>query len=289
MTIKTILIPVDGDEAVEKVLDTAQIIAQRFGSHICAIHVSENTLQSYNYVSNLPKALKDSVANEENVQLDSLAENIYQQLVSYCRDRELSLAKQSQQTREANSVSWLHAKGPVSQTLIDYARLNDVTLLNRPSKSKSTFRRGQALSMAETIMVKSGRPVLLIPPQWKVRKCEHAVIGWNQSLESSKAVAMTIPWLSQMEKVTVVVARSREESGHSLINYLAWHDVEAQIQILNRGSTSAGERLLQLCDEIEADFLVMGAYGAAKIEKYLFGGVTNYVLNNAQIITVMVH
>ena len=288
MTIKTILVPLDGNEPVEDVMATALVIAERFGSHISTLHVSENTFQSVNYVANLSKSLKKSVLNEENHQLDETASRVQQELEDYCEQRGLHLTSGPSESN-AITVSWTHVHGSAVSTLVDYSRLHDVTALKRPAKKSSILRRGQGLSMTESILVQSGRPVLLVPPNWKARKCRHAVIAWNQSLESSRAVAMTIPWLSQMDQVSIVVSKSRDTSGQKLIDYLKWHGVDAGIKILNRQSSSAGKRLLQLCGEIEGDFLVMGGYGTARIEQYFFGGVTDHVLNHSEIITVMVH
>ena len=289
MSIKSILVPMDGEEPVEKVLGTALIVANRFGSHITAIHVSQNTLQSFNYVGNLSKSLKESVIEEENSQLDKIANSIVQKLELFCSERGLDLLQGSANAANESSISWVHEKGSINETLVNHARLHDVTLLNRPVQMNSVIRRGQALTTTETILTQSGRPVLFVPPDWDVRKCQHAVIAWNQSLESSRALAMTIPWLNQMEKVSIVVAKSRESSGQKLLDYLSLHRVRANVNILNRKSLTAGKRLLQFCDENGGDFLIMGAYGPPLIEKILFGGVTNHVLNNSQIITVMAH
>lgn len=288
MTIKTILVPLDGNEPVEDVMSTALVIAERFGSHISTLHVSENTLQSVNYVANLSRSLKESVVNEENHQLDEIASRVRQELEAYCEKQGLHLTQGPSET-DAITVSWTHIHGSANSILIDYSRLHDVTALKRPAKKSSVLRRGQGLSFTESVLVQSGRPVLLVPPNWQTRKCQHAVIAWNQSLESSRAIAMTIPWLSQMEAVSVVVAKSREASGKLLVEYLRWHKIEADVKILDRKSSSAGKRLLKLCDEVGGDFLVMGGYGTARIEQYLFGGVTDYVLNHSEIITVMVH
>ena len=288
MTIKTILVPLDGNDSVENVMSAAVVVARRFDSHISTIHVSENTLQSVNYVANLSKSLKQSVMDEENQKLEEVSSRIHNDLKAFCDKHRLDISDKAAESSQV-TVSWTHAHGSAASTLIDYARLHDVTALKRPQKNKSILRRGQGLSFTENVMVKSGRPVLLVPPQWQAKKCRHAVLAWNQSLESSRAIAMTIPWLSQMEQVSIVVAQSRQTSGEQLVQYLDWHGIEAQIKVLNRKSSTAGKRLLKLCDEINGDFLVMGAYGTARIEQYLFGGVTDYVLNNSEVITVMVH
>ena len=129
----------------------------------------------------------------------------------------------------------------------------------------------------------------MVPPEWQARKCEHAVVAWNHSQEASRAVAMTLPWLRQMQSVTVVVAKQREEQGKQLLEYLDLHGVSASHTVLNRGGLSAGERLLDLNREIGGDFLVAGGFSTPRSSQRLFGGVTSHLLRHSDVITTLVH
>ena len=100
---------------------------------------------------------------------------------------------------------------------------------------------------------------------------------------------MTLPWLEQMQKVTIVVARRRKSGGEKVRQQLAWHGIKAEVEILNRRSQSAGTRLLNICKKLEGDFLVMGGYSQSRLRQRIFGGVTDHMLAYSGIITVMVH
>ena len=187
------------------------------------------------------------------------------------------------------TASWIHEYGAINDILIDYARLNDVTAFSRPEIEENIIHRGVLGDTLQSVMLEAGRPMLVVPPQWQARKCEHAVIGWNHSQEASRALSMTIPWLLEMKKVTIAVSKRREDKGVRLMQYLSWHGIESEIEILNRKTQSAGERLLGVCDEVGGDFLVVGGFSTARAKERLFGGVTNYLLSSSDVITAIVH
>jgi nucleotide-binding universal stress UspA family protein len=47
--------------------------------------------------------------------------------------------------------------------------------------------------------------------------------------------------------------------------------------------------MLEACDEIGAEFLVVGGFSHTRTRQRLFGGVTSYLLGNTDVITVMAH
>jgi nucleotide-binding universal stress UspA family protein len=289
MAIKTILVPLDGSDSAYNALETALVIAKRFQAHISAIHVSQSNLQSATFVfASIPKALRESVEEEGQKALNRQADEIRSRFESFCQDQQVKLVdKPGQETGVTGS--WIHEFGSVTETLIDYARLHDVTAFARPQKQQNVIHRGVLGDTLQTVMLEAGRPMIVVPPQWQARACEHAVIGWNHSQEASRALSMTIPWLLEMKKVTIVVARKREGKGGKLQEYLSWHGIDSEIAVLNRGSKSAGERILDICESAGGDFLVVGGYSTARAKERLFGGVTNYLLSTSNVITAIVH
>jgi nucleotide-binding universal stress UspA family protein len=289
MAIKTILVPLDGSDSAYNALETALVVANRFKAHISAIHVSQSNLQSATYVfASIPKALRDSVEAEGAKALNRQADEIRSRFESICHAHQISLVDKPGQGTDVTG-SWNHEFGSVNDTLIDYARLHDVTAFARPEEKQNVLHRGVIGDTLQTVMLEAGRPMIVVPPQWQARPCEHAVIGWNHSQEASRALSMTIPWLLQMKKVTIVVAKQRESKGGRLQAYLSWHGIDSEITVLNRGSKSAGERILDICDSAGGDFLVVGGYSTARAKQRLFGGVTNYLLSNSNVITAIVH
>ena len=140
-------------------------------------------------------------------------------------------------------------------------------------------------------MLRSGRPVMIVPPspEWQAHKVDHAAIGWNDSVEASRALSMTLPWLAQMKKVTVLVSKKREGDVEDVVRYLKRQGCKAGHHIITGRGSSVGKKMLENCKDIGAEFLVVGGFSHARTRQRLFGGVTSHLLANTDIITVMAH
>lgn len=287
MAIKSILVPIDGSDRSWEALEASLVVARRFNSHITALLVSESALKSATFV-NVSSQLKKTVFAEENATLEAKAEEIQKQVESFGRRRNLAWSETPVKDGRV-TISFHHELGEVSDVIVRWSRYHDTVVISRPQQPKGKVRRGRIGSTAEAVLMESGKPVMIVPPGWKPRKTRRALVAWNDSLEASKALSMTLPWLAQMQKVTVVVSRQRKDGGELVQRQLAWHDIKADVEILNRRQLSAGARMLKICDRLECDFLVMGGYSQSRIRQRVFGGVTDHVLANAHVITVMVH
>ena len=171
--------------------------------------------------------------------------------------------------------------------MIREGRLVDVITISRPEAHRIG---GPAVGeRLESLLMNTGRPVLVVPPNWACHRVEHAAIGWNDSAEASRALFMTMPWLSQMQSITIVTSNKRKASAEQVQPYLALHGCDAGIKYLDDRSGSVGERMLDACGEVGAEFLVVGGFSHARARQRLFGGVTSFLLKNTNIITVMVH
>lgn len=288
MAIKSILVPTDGREDMKKVLEAALVVARRFESHIMVLHVSEGTLLGAREV-HLPDKLHASARIEERRLLQERADDILDRVVAFAKRRRITLCDPPSGRPDGITISFHHESGNVRDTLVHWARTVDATAVMRPTSFGRFLSRSILESNLDALMLHSGSPILLVPPDWVVHRAQRAVVAWNQSLESSRALSMTIPWLVQMKSVTVVAPRRLHNIGHRVVGHLGRHGVNADFQILNRRTASAGKRLLAICRNLEADFLVMGGYSHSRMQERVFGGVTEYVLKNSKIVTVMVH
>lgn len=287
MTIKAILVPTDGEETMSTVLDTAIVVARRFAAHITVFHVSDSSMKSAMY-TNMSRDLKQKVLDEEKKILVAKADEIRNRVEAFAKKRRIALSDRPLE-EEKISMSFHHEIGTKRETLVHWARLFDTTAVMRPAKTKG--RLGLALygNALEAIMLQSGKPVLMVPPDWEAHRTQNAVVAWNHSLEASRALAMTIPWLVQMKKVTVVVPKRLLESGERVVEHLAWHGANAEVETLNRRTSTVGKRILKICDNVGAEFLVMGGYSHSRMQEHVLGGVTDHILRNSTVITVMAH
>lgn len=288
MTIKSILVPLDGSEESYNVLDTALVVANRFDARIKGIHVTPVAVESLPFQFDpLPAKLKQAVIEETRKKSLQGAADIEQQFRAFCDKHGIEVGDSL--VTEGVGAVWHVESGDTVEVLIRHGRLCDVIATFRPRKVSARVRRSPAGANLEALLLRAGRPILMVPPKWSAHKVGHAAIAWNESLEASRALAMTMPWLKQMKTVTVIVSKKRKGSVPDLCAYLELHGVGAQVKYLPAKIKSVGEAILDCCKENKVEFLVVGGFSHTRARQLFFGGVTQYLLKNSKVITVMVH
>ncbi|MDJ0777653.1 MAG: universal stress protein [Gammaproteobacteria bacterium] len=282
--IKIILVPLDGGERSAEVLDTALVIATRFDAHIKVVHVRAKGKEPY-MMTGVPEKLRDQFAEMNQKMAGSVVDTVRVQFKAFCDAHRVNVTRKPS-TAKGVSASLHIMDGSPRAVLDQESRLVDVIAMSRPFKHRiGGLGVGE---IHESLMVNSGRPVLIVPPEWKARRADRAAIGWNESVEASRALALTLPWLMQMKKVTVIVSKKREQAAGDVVDYLKRHGCKADYATISGGG-NIGKKMLEVCDDIEAEFLVVGGFSHTRTRQRFFGGVTSYLLANTDLITVMAH
>jgi nucleotide-binding universal stress UspA family protein len=126
------------------------------------------------------------------------------------------------------------------------------------------------------------------------------MVAWNGSRESARAVQDAMPFLQRAEKVTVVrLNESKSEPGASSVNripgadiafFLARHDVKAEVAALDGvNDVPMGDMLISRASDLDADLIVMGAYGHSRWQELVMGGATRTLLESMPIPVLMSH
>ena len=236
--IKVILVPVDGSEHSAEVLDTALVIASRFDSHIKVVHVRERASEPYMF-GGIPKNYREEFARMSQKAAESTVDTVRGQFNAFCKRGGAKITRKPSSAKEVTAS--LHVLEGNAESVLDReSRLVDVIAMSRPTKHRIG---GPGVGeLHESLMLHSGRPVLIVPPEWKARRADHAAIGWNDSVEASRALCMTLPWLTQMKKVTVLVSKKREPDVGEVIDYLKRHGCKVDYKVLSgRGGNVIGD------------------------------------------------
>jgi len=137
-------------------------------------------------------------------------------------------------------------------------------------------------------------PVLVLP---FARQCspvfERALVAWNASPESARAVQQALPLLSRAKSVEVVTFEAdgsdRESPGGDQVGLLlARHGIKVELRN-ERPNGDIADALLACADGRRADLLVMGCYGHTRLREILLGGVSRTILRSMTIPTLMAH
>ncbi|WP_429819754.1 universal stress protein [Ensifer sp. B1-9] len=146
-------------------------------------------------------------------------------------------------------------------------------------------------------LFQAGRPVLFVPPEVNATlRPKTILLAWDSHPSAAHAArdALELMKMAQSVHVTMVdpVAASRasgDEPGADIATYLARHGINVSVETLPSSGRSVTDTLLRHALDINADMIVMGAYGHSKLLELILGGVTKSMLKAATLPILMAH
>ncbi|MDU8928117.1 universal stress protein [Alisedimentitalea sp. MJ-SS2] len=173
------------------------------------------------------------------------------------------------------------------------ARFSDLAILPQPYGED---HGAEIEPVVEAALFEGGTSVLVVPDEGDPRPTPKTImIGWNESSEALNAVRAALPVLKSAENVHVVVidppthGPTRSDPGGLLSQYLSRHGVRAEIDVLSKTLPRVSDVLMRHAGDIEADLIVMGAYGHSRFREAILGGATRYMLEQAKLPVFMAH
>ncbi len=286
MVIRLIITPLNGIVGATAALETALLVGKHLDAHVEAFHVSLDPRDSVAYMaegmtSNMIQDVMTAVENEGSERIARARQQF----------QAASAAVQAPVTEHRASggfaASFGHAVGREDDLIAIRGRLSDLIVAGRASDQDSAARTTLEIALLET-----GRPVLVAPPTAVTDFGKTVAIGWNGSAEASRAIGAGLQFLTEAEKVVVLVVPEGARSGvpvEDLLVYLACHGIEAEASHIEERDSKVGTALLEELDRADADLLIMGAYTHSRLRHLIFGGATSAVLTNAEIPVLMAH
>jgi nucleotide-binding universal stress UspA family protein len=172
-----------------------------------------------------------------------------------------------------------------------HAYYADLVVIARPESAGQT---AGPPGLAESLVLSSGRPIIVFPPRGTVSQLRRIFVAWNATRESIRAVTDALPLLVKAETVEVLVADHQrhpkghgQEPGADIARHLASHGAHVDVRRLSSGGEDVGRLLLSQAAAFRADLLVMGAYGHTHLREWMFGSVTRTVLYQASLPVLM--
>lgn len=157
--------------------------------------------------------------------------------------------------------------------------------------------KGALISMDNVTraLLSGASPMLLVPSAWNgsLRQAR-ILVAWNSSAESTRAVRAALPFLRAAEQICILDGARDEVPGLlppplPLAGWLARQGVPGRVVKRLASPAHVGEALLSEACAMDADLLVMGAWGHSRIGEWLLGGATQHVLREANLPVLLAH
>ena len=150
--------------------------------------------------------------------------------------------------------------------------------------------------LTEAILFQGRIPAMILPKDAKVYTApKRVLLAWNDSPEALRAARDALPLLTQADRVHVVVidppthGPNRSDPGGLISQFLARHGVTVEIDVLSKTLPRVSDILLRRAADIDAEVIVMGAYGHSRVREAVFGGATRHMLQHATVPLLMSH
>lgn len=173
------------------------------------------------------------------------------------------------------------------------ARFSDLVVLKKP------YGPGEghaAEAILEAALFEGRAPVLVLPEG--VRTIEFGrriALAWNQGDEALTATRAALPLLKAATAVDITIidppshGPERSDPGGMLSQLLSRHGVHAEVSVLAKTLPKTSDVLARHVRDINADMVVMGAYGHSRFREAILGGTTRNMLENAEVPVLMAH
>jgi len=173
--------------------------------------------------------------------------------------------------------------------LLFHARHRDLTVLGRPHTHDLLVD-----NVIELLLMGSGRPVVIAPESSPTAVTGTIVVGWKETAEAARALGAAMPLLQRARRVILVTVAEESVTAEPLTHLaqlLKWHRVAVETRLLEPKSRkhSTAATLLDAAASLGAGLLVAGGYGRRPLREAVFGGVTQALIEHAQLPVFLLH
>lgn len=277
MSIKTLLVHLAPDPDWETRLHAAVGLAKRLDAHLIALYVASPVHLPAGAEGRGASALFLQEARESARQKAGAVEETVRRT---CEDAGIS-------------YNWAYGEADHLDHLLEEVHHVDLTILNQVSFDH--FEDRLMYQLPEKLVIGAGGPVLVLPKgmtEIDIERTGTVLIAWTYSREAIRALRDSLSILKKAKSVHLLICGNDKEKNKSsaieVKSYLKRHDIDVA-QLSHAQSGHAGDEILDVAEEIDADLVVMGAYGHTSMLDKFFGSASRYVIGHAKVPLFMSH
>lgn len=279
MTYRTILLHLDDGPGVDRRTDAAIQLAAAHDAHLVALYAPTPLYLQWSPEGGMRQEIEARRKAEDEAMAKAALERF-----------EDAAAKAGLARREARP-----ARGEPRDLLGLHGRYADLIVMGQADPKGSNAR--ESASIVEDVILSCGRPVLVVPYIGLLQPVGRRIlVAWDASREAARAVSDALPMLERAASVLVVTVDAKpSETGHGqlpgadLALYLARHGIKVEAAHVGSSGIGVGDVLLNQASDRDADMIVMGCYGHARLRELVLGGATRTMLRTTPVPVLMAH
>ena len=279
MAFKSILTIVTDPKGAASQIDAAVALARREDAHLDVLCIGVDRTQTGYYYAGATAILTQEAYNQAKEEAAAAETSVRQRL-------------------DAEDIRWgvdtaVAQIGALGGPVAMLARFSDLVLLAKPY-GKTANPAAEAI--LEAALFEGRAPVLVLPDGYEGADFgKRIVLAWNQSDEALVAARAALPILKAATAVDITIidppthGPERSDPGGMLSQLLSRHGVHAEVSVLAKTLPKTSEVLSRHARDINADLIVMGAYGHSRFREAILGGATRNMLEMAEVPVFMAH
>ena len=187
-------------------------------------------------------------------------------------------------------------EGQIIPILREHSKYSDLLILGQDHPEDPD---NASYGLADSLLFEGACACLVAPHSGKLAiPGKRALITWNASREAARALREAMPLLQRAD--TVVVLSSEPDDGNNelanghphaqaVLHLLKSHGIEAVSSGISNPDMSPTDAIIAQAVEMNADLIVMGAYGHTRLREIILGGVTRDLLKRAPTCLLLAH
>jgi nucleotide-binding universal stress UspA family protein len=250
MTYQDILMHVRPYGSIEPV-EVALRLGERFEARVTGLYPLEDV------------ARFRQILTEKSAPLQGLIERDYA-AAAQSEERIRALAQ-----REGIDFDWQVCEGEAADLIAIAGRLQDLVVVGKtePDEGWGVIER--------MVTMPTGRPILVVPSTGPFLDTgKHVLVAWNGSAEAADAVLRGMPLIADADRV---------------VAYLKRHGIDPEVRQTDIAGADVGTAILKAAQDVDADLIVMGAFGHSRLREWVLGGATRTVLDYMNVPVLMTH
>ena len=270
--IKSLLLPIDGSNYSETVLQYGIFLAQKFGAVLRILTVVDIRLYEWNMAAGadtfVPVMPSTEFQEESHRMLDSKADQVLEKAGEVV-------------TTSGISFKMIKVTGNPVDEILEYSKTNDLVVMGIRGEYER-WSNNLLGATVESITRQIGKPVMLV--EKKFEPVEHIICGYDGSASANKALQLSAYYSSAMGlKLQVISVFDSQEEREAVLKeaetYLEPYKIEYQLRhesgdvdtiLVNAQSNMPGPSLM-----------VIGSYGHSRLREAIIGSTTVQVMRKA--------